>query len=86
MSFLYYWILGFITGIASSIIFIRIKNRHSKVTGLIEVDIQSNLCKVHIASTDLSNLKTKKAVFNVVHRYRFIARRTDPIMERLMST
>lgn len=83
---LYYWILGIIAGIALSIIFINIKNRHSKIAGVIEVDIQSNLCKFHITSTELSDLKTKKVMFKVIHRCGPFARRTDPIMERLMST
>ena len=65
---IYYWMLGIIAGIALSISFINIKNRKSIVAGIIEVDIQSNLCKFHITSTELSNLKTKKAMFKVVHR------------------
>ena len=83
---LYYWFLGIIAGIALSVIFVNIKNRHLKITGLIEVDIQSNLCKFHIDSTELSNLKTKKVLFKVVHRSWSFARRTDPIMKGLMST
>lgn len=66
--FIYYWLFGIIIGIALSVIFINIRNRNATVAGIIEVDIQSNLCKFHITSTELSNLKTKKAVFKVVHR------------------
>ena len=62
-----YLLLGIIIGIFISIIFIYFKNKHSKVAGLIEVDIQSNLCKFQITSTELSDLKTKKAMFKVVH-------------------
>lgn len=66
--FIYYWLFGIIIGIALSIIFINIRNRNATIAGIIEVDIQSNLCKFHITSTELSNLKTKKAMFKVVHR------------------
>ena len=66
--FVYYWLFGIIIGIALSIIFINIRNRNATIAGIIEVDIQSNLCKFHITSTELSNLKTKKAMFKVVHR------------------
>jgi uncharacterized membrane-anchored protein YhcB (DUF1043 family) len=62
-----YLLLGIIIGIFISIIFIHFKNKYSKVAGLIEVDIQSNLCKFQITSTELSDLKTKKAMFKVVH-------------------
>lgn len=65
--FIYYLILGIIIGVILSIIFINIKNRYSIITGVIEVDIQSNLCKFHITSSELSNLKTKKAMFKVIH-------------------
>lgn len=64
---IYYWFLGVIAGISLTVIFMYFKNKHSKIAGLIEVDIQSNLCKFHITSTELSDLKTKKAMFNVVH-------------------
>lgn len=66
--FIYYWLFGIIIGIALSVIFINIRNRNATVAGIIEVDNQSNLCKFHITSTELSNLKTKKAMFKVVHR------------------
>ena len=66
--FMYYWLFGIIIGIALSMVFINIRNRNATVAGIIEVDIQSNLCKFHITSTELSNLKTKKAMFKVVHR------------------
>ena len=62
-----YWLLGVIAGISISVIFTYFKNRHSKIAGLIEVDIQSNLCKFQVTSTELSDLKTKKAMFKVVH-------------------
>ena len=62
-----YWLLGVIAGISISVIFTYFKNRHSKIAGLIEVDIQSNLCKFQITSTELANQKTKKVLFNVVH-------------------
>lgn len=77
---LYYWFLGIIVGIALSVIFVNIKNRHLKITGLIEVDIQSNLCKFHINGPELSNIKTKKVIFNVIHRSRSFARRTYSLM------
>lgn len=81
-----WWLLGIIMGACGMIIFYNIRNRHSTIAGLIEVDIRSNLCKFHVTSTELSDLKTKKAMFKVVHRCRSFARRTDPIMDRLMST
>lgn len=62
-----YWLLGIIAGISISVIFTCFKNRHSTIAGLIEVDIQSNLCKFQITTTELSDLKTKKAMFKVVH-------------------
>ena len=65
---IYYWMLGIIAGIALSISFINIKNRKSTVADIIEIDIQNNLCKFNIYSTELSNLKTKKVLFKVVHR------------------
>lgn len=61
------WLLGVVAGISISVIFTYFKNRHSKIAGLIEVDDQSNLCKVHVTSTELANQKTKKVLFNVVH-------------------
>lgn len=83
---LIYWLLGIIAGISLTIIFLHYKNKNSKIAGLIEVDVQSNLCKFHVTSTELSDLKTKKVMFKVMHRCRSFARRTDAIMERLMST
>lgn len=54
-------------GVILGIIFVTIKNKFITIGGVIEVDNQSNLCKVHITSTELSNLKTKKVMFKVVH-------------------
>lgn len=71
-----FWMLGVILGIATANIFF---NR-TMIGGVIQVDNRSNLCKVHISTTELSNLKTKKVMFNVVHRSRFVARRTSTIM------
>lgn len=63
-----WWLLGIITGISLTVIFYIFKDKNQKISGVIEVDIQSNLCKFHLTTTELSNLKTKKAMFKVVHR------------------
>ena len=39
----------------------------SKTHGIIEVDHDTEQCKIHITSNDLSNRKTKKAVFKINH-------------------
>lgn len=62
-----WWLLGLIVGIILTIIFYHFKNKHSKIAGVIEVDIQSNLCKFQVTTTELSDLRTKKAMFKVVH-------------------
>jgi hypothetical protein len=62
-----YWFFGFLMGISFAIIFSYLKNKYLKTAGVIEVDIQSNLCRFHITSMELSNLKTKKVIFRVVH-------------------
>lgn len=62
-----WWLLGVIAGISFAIIFYAIKNKRTVIGGVIEVDIQSNLCKFHVTSTELSNLKTKKVMFKVIH-------------------
>ena len=62
-----YWLLGIIAGISISVIFTYFKNRYSKIAGLIEVDIRSKLWKVQVSSTELGDLKTKKAVFKGGH-------------------
>lgn len=63
----YYWMLGLVCGVSCSIIYCNIKKRHEKIAGVIAVDNQSNLCKFHIESNDLSDSRTKKVTFNVVH-------------------
>ena len=54
---------GVIVGTVVTTIF-----KNSKRTcGIIEVDHSNNLCKVHITSAELSDRKTKKAIFKIDH-------------------
>lgn len=41
--------------------------RKEKICGVIEVDHDTEQCKVHISSDELSNRKSKKAVFEIKH-------------------
>ncbi len=61
------WLLGILVGIVLSIIYCIINNICIIPGGIIEVDVQSNLCKIHVTSEKLSNFKTKKVIFKVVH-------------------
>ena len=54
---------GIILGIVISIIF-KSKN---KIYGVIEVDHNTDMCKVHITSDELSNPNSKKAIFVIDH-------------------
>lgn len=54
---------GVVVGIAI-IIFI---SRHNKICGFIDIDHNNELCQVHTTSEDLTNRKTKKAVFIINH-------------------
>lgn len=62
-----YLLIGIILGMILSIIYNIIKSYFNKPLGVIEVDIQSNLCKFRITSGKLSDKHTKKAVFIVKH-------------------
>lgn len=64
--FLLHLIFGILGGILGATI-TNLVYKHIYVAGLIEVDDRSNLCKVHVTSTELANKKTKKVLFNVVH-------------------
>lgn len=39
----------------------------SKIYGIIEIDERTQMCKVKITSSELGNLKTKKAMFKIIH-------------------
>ena len=52
--------------VIGSIITAIIKDRN-KICGVIDVDHHTEQCKVRITSDDLSNRKTKKAVFKINH-------------------
>ena len=41
--------------------------KHTKTHGVIDVDHNTGQCKVKITSADLSDRKTKKAIFTINH-------------------
>lgn len=45
----------------------KIYENHMKTHGVIEVDHDTEQCKIHITSDELSNRKTKKVIFIVNH-------------------
>lgn len=56
-------IIGFIIGF----IFKKIIDLKAETYGIIEIDENTQMCKIKITSSDLGNPKTKKAIFNIVH-------------------
>ena len=66
---LLYIFIGLLIGIIISVLYFKF---NIKTVGYIDVDIQSNLCKVHISTDDLSNNKTKKAIFRVNHEVKVV--------------
>ena len=63
MNFVGFTIGGLLGGFISAAIF---DIRH-KTHGVIEVDHDTGQCKVRITSAELSDYKTKKAIFKVTH-------------------
>lgn len=54
-------------GVIGGFVLAKITGRHSKIYGVIDVDHQNELCKVHITSAELSDRRSKKAVFKINH-------------------
>ena len=63
MEFIFFAVGGFLGGF----IWAAIKDWLHETVGVIEVDHQTEQCKIRITSNDLSNRKIKKAVFKVNH-------------------
>ena len=57
----------FIGGVIIGTIFTMIFKKYNKTFGIIDVDHSNGLCKIHITSEELSNYKTKKAIFTINH-------------------
>ena len=60
-------ILTLIGGAVGGILIGLIIEKHSKICGVIDVDHRTEMCKVRITSADLSNRKSKTAVFKINH-------------------
>lgn len=58
-----FFIGGMVTAKIISILF----KRNEKIYGIIEVDHDSGMCGVRITSDELSDYKSKKAVFEIKH-------------------
>lgn len=58
-----FFVLGFIIGR----ILIKIANNRIQVTGVVQIDHQSGLCRFRVENETLSDLKCKKVVFRVDH-------------------
>ncbi len=54
-------------GVIGGFILSKLIRRHSKICGVIDVDHRTEMCKVRITSADLSNRKSKTAVFKINH-------------------
>ena len=63
MDYIFVAIGGAIIGIMS-VLLLALKN---KTHGIIEVDHNTEQCKIRITSAELSNRKTKKVIFTVNH-------------------
>lgn len=63
MLYIIIFIFGIIIGIAVG----KGIDSISKIYGIIEIDEQTQMCKVKITSSELGNLKTKKAMFKIIH-------------------
>ena len=62
MEFLY-----FIGGVLLGVVFMKIRSARERIHGVIEVDHQTEQCKIHITSEELSNPKKKIAAFVIKH-------------------
>lgn len=58
-----FFMLGFIIGR----ILIKITNNRMQVTGVVQIDHQTGLCRFRVENEDLSNPKCKEVVFRVDH-------------------
>lgn len=55
--------IGFILGIEKK----KNEDRNQKVTGVVQIDHQTGLCRFFITDTTLSDPKCKKIIFSVEH-------------------
>lgn len=60
-------ILIFLGGVILGFIFSKFSKRQEKTYGFIDVDHETGLCRVRITSGELSNHKTRKAMFRINH-------------------
>lgn len=60
-------LLYFVGGVVIGIVLTMIFKRRYKTYGIIEVDHQSELCKVRLTSNELQDRKTTKVIFDVKH-------------------
>ena len=67
MGFALYIAGGAVLGAIIGSILEKIFMKNTKTHGVIEVDHNTEMCKVRITSSDLSDRKTKKAIFVVNH-------------------
>lgn len=58
---------GVLVGTLIGLIIVKIAHNRQKIHGYIEVDHKTSLCDFHITSAELSNPKTKTAIFAVFH-------------------
>lgn len=68
-----YILIGIIIGIS----IIKIINNFQMVIGVIEVDHESNLCRIRISRPDLSDFTKTKAVFKICHNATIRENNTD---------
>ena len=54
-------------GVLAGSILTNLLGRRNKICGIIDVDRHNNLCKIHITSDELSNIKNKKVIFTINH-------------------
>ena len=54
-------------GVIAGVILDRLLEKRIRTCGIIEIDHHTEQCKVHITSADLSDRKTKKAIFLINH-------------------
>lgn len=60
-------ILALVGGAVGGVLIGFIIEKHSKICGVIDVDHRTGMCQVRITSADLSNRKSKTAVFKINH-------------------
>lgn len=57
----------YVVGIFIGIIISKILDSRKETHGIIEIDHDTEQCKLHITSNDLKNRKTQKAIFIIDH-------------------